>query len=371
MTAMAKPQYAEALESASIVCAQNSEKPHPAGGLYRRLLYIVRNRQPHRYGERTSDPVHACSHIDICGGHGEKLIASAGALRERASLRRLFFGIIFSASALALSGCASTAIPPASSMMQVGAAVPSPIGYLDFCQRHVDQCGAEAREINSQSQTRTASILADRRYYWQTAFDQSVPNSVSRGNVEAPQKFQRFDWQLAFASADASQRIAARASSDAGDLNYATTAHNVSLNEAEMRVTPPVLTSQLWQSLQTVNNSVNSRVRERSDLVNYGVADYWELPLEGGNGAGDCEDFALEKRKQLMDQGVPENALSIALVKTSWGESHSVLLVRTDKGDYVLDNLSSWIDGWKDVDYTWVERQSNIDPDLWVKVGSN
>ena len=44
-----------------------------------------------------------------------------------------------------------------------------------------------------------------------------------------------------------------------------------------------------------------------------------------------------------------------------------MLLVRTDKGDYVLDNLTPLIKPWKSVPYTWIKWQSRNDPNVWVR----
>jgi len=121
------------------------------------------------------------------------------------------------------------------------------------------------------------------------------------------------------------------------------------------------------RQLELVNADVNARVRSLSDIDHYGIDDYWELPLEGGGGAGDCEDYALEKRKILMSRGVPMRALSIALVRTALNESHAVLLVRTDRGEYVLDNLTHAIMPWQSARYTWVKWQSRENPNVWVQ----
>jgi predicted transglutaminase-like cysteine proteinase len=133
----------------------------------------------------------------------------------------------------------------------------------------------------------------------------------------------------------------------------------------------PVLTPELWNKLESINSAVNLNVRPEADLQQFGVRDYWNLPLEPGeSGAGDCKDYALQKRKELLEAGLPMNALSIALVHTPWGEDHAVLLVGTRQGEYVLDNLSAWIRPWQAVGYSWLERQSTSNPDQWIKLSS-
>ena len=101
-----------------------------------------------------------------------------------------------------------------------------------------------------------------------------------------------------------------------------------------------VLTSERMSQLQQINSHVNSTIREVSDLEQYGRDDVWALPKSG---KGDCEDFALLKRKMLIERGWPSSALSIAVGATAQGEAHAVLLVSTAQGQYVLDNLTSSI----------------------------
>jgi predicted transglutaminase-like cysteine proteinase len=103
---------------------------------------------------------------------------------------------------------------------------------------------------------------------------------------------------------------------------------------------PIVLTGQRMEELRQVNGHVNSTIVEVSDMEQYGREDVWTLPVSG---KGDCEDFALLKRKLLMARGWPASALSIAVGVTSAGETHAVLAVATQEGTLVLDNLTSAI----------------------------
>ena len=119
----------------------------------------------------------------------------------------------------------------------------------------------------------------------------------------------------------------------------------------------PLSLKAVWPLLTSTNDRINRAISERSDQDIYGVSEYWALPLESGLSAGDCEDYALEKRHALMAAGLPGEALSIAVVTTVRGDTHAVLLVATDHGEYVLDNLSAWIVPWTQAGYTWRERQ--------------
>jgi predicted transglutaminase-like cysteine proteinase len=126
-----------------------------------------------------------------------------------------------------------------------------------------------------------------------------------------------------------------------------------------------------WSKVVRVNKQVNKAIIFREDERTWGANDYWALPLEQGVRSGDCEDYVLEKRRALQAEGVPKEALSIALVITPWGESHAVLLVATQKGEMVLDNLSPWIVPWSQTGYRWLTRQApGGDAMTWVSIAS-
>lgn len=124
------------------------------------------------------------------------------------------------------------------------------------------------------------------------------------------------------------------------------------------------LTPDKMALLQQVNSHVNSTVTEVSDLELYGKADVWALPL---NGKGDCEDFALLKRKMLADRGVPASAMSITVGVTPSGEAHAWLTVATSGGDYVLDNLRTSVLLTEQTGYRIFSRQGGSKG--WISAG--
>ncbi|MCE9648665.1 MAG: transglutaminase-like cysteine peptidase [Parvibaculum sp.] len=124
----------------------------------------------------------------------------------------------------------------------------------------------------------------------------------------------------------------------------------------------PALTPARWAELNDVNNYVN-KLPQISDNDRYGKTEFWTYA--DGKG-GDCEDFALEKRRMLIDRGWPADALLLTTVREWNGAGHAVLLVETDRGEYVLDNKNWAIVAWKDAPYTWNKRQSRQRPYIWV-----
>ena len=125
------------------------------------------------------------------------------------------------------------------------------------------------------------------------------------------------------------------------------------------------LTPVQWLEMQSVNQSVNIAIRPMHDKEHYGRAEYWNIPSDG---LGDCKDYALTKRQQLMAMGFPQPALRIAIVYTWKNERHAVLTVVTDHGDFVLDNLTDKIQSWDKADYRWIERQDPLDAWGWVSL---
>jgi predicted transglutaminase-like cysteine proteinase len=119
--------------------------------------------------------------------------------------------------------------------------------------------------------------------------------------------------------------------------------------------------------LDQINTSVNTSVQSITDMDHWGVEDRWDYPLDG---KGDCEDYALMKRKLLLARGFPRQALLMTVVKDHAGEGHAVLTVRTSKGDLALDNLSDRVMRWDETGYRFVKRQSQEDPNVWVSIGA-
>ena len=115
--------------------------------------------------------------------------------------------------------------------------------------------------------------------------------------------------------------------------------------------------------LDAVNRKVNSAIEPVTDLELYGVSDYWTIPK---GSRGDCEDYALLKRKLLIDAGWPPSALLMTVVRDEKMDGHAVLTARTTQGDFILDNKSDELKLWNRTNYRYVMRQSFIDPKSWV-----
>lgn len=127
-----------------------------------------------------------------------------------------------------------------------------------------------------------------------------------------------------------------------------------------------VLSTAAWKDLQRVNLWVNSHVKPITDMDHWGVVERWNYPDDG---YGDCEDYVLAKRKMLMQAGWPREALLITVVRDQNGDGHAILTVKTDKGEFILDNQTNDVLLWSETGYRFVKRQSQADPNVWIALG--
>jgi predicted transglutaminase-like cysteine proteinase len=139
--------------------------------------------------------------------------------------------------------------------------------------------------------------------------------------------------------------------------------------ECKTRPTQPrdvMLTTPAWKDLERVNLFVNTHVKPMTDMEHWGVVERWNYPDDG---YGDCEDYVLQKRRLLIQAGWPREALLITVVRDKHGDGHAVLTVKTDKGEFILDNQNDQILVWSETGYRFVKRQSQSDPNVWVSLG--
>ncbi len=127
-----------------------------------------------------------------------------------------------------------------------------------------------------------------------------------------------------------------------------------------------ILTSKAWKDLVRVNKWVNDTINPVTDMDQWGVVEKWSYP---DTGRGDCEDYVLLKRRMLIKAGWPREALLITVVRERNGDGHAVLTVKTDKGEFILDNQHPDILLWSDTNYRYVKRQSQHDQNVWISLG--
>jgi predicted transglutaminase-like cysteine proteinase len=227
----------------------------------------------------------------------------------------------------------AAAVAQAQPQMRLGPPAPPPPGFQRFCEREPSDCPS-ARAGKSYW---TAAFGADKRY---DAY--AGPPSAIRTR-SAPR-----GWFMRAVRA-APPEMAPSATRD-GRIR---------------------LTTETSATLERVNRQVNGAIVSAADWKVYGQKDYWALPLSrAGRRAGDCEDYVLEKRHQLLAAGFPMAQLSVALVRTRRGDTHAVLLVETDQGPLVLDNRSDKVRPWARLKDRWIMRQSPDSPGQWMMIRS-
>lgn len=130
-------------------------------------------------------------------------------------------------------------------------------------------------------------------------------------------------------------------------------------SDARLTATPARM-----RQLDEINRSVNRLIQPFTDSDLYGVADMWILPST----KGDCEDYALLKRKLLVEKGWPLSSLLITVVRDEKGEGHAILTARLSSGDYILDNKVDDLKLWTETPYQYVMRQSYLNPRVWMSL---
>jgi predicted transglutaminase-like cysteine proteinase len=120
-------------------------------------------------------------------------------------------------------------------------------------------------------------------------------------------------------------------------------------------------TPERWNELATINAAVNRTIVPKADRS-------ITRPWRDDATEGDCNDYALTKRSRLIDRGWPAGALLIATATIPNGEGHAVLVVVTDGGAFVLDNLLYGITPWKALPYRWHSIVSPENPQYWRRI---
>lgn len=141
--------------------------------------------------------------------------------------------------------------------------------------------------------------------------------------------------------------------------------------ECQRESRPPrdaVMTKARWAELDQVNRRVNTEIEPITDWEHYGVINYWGYPEDG---KGNCDKYTMEKRRRLRERGWPESALLVTVVLDHHGEGHAVLMVRTNEGDFILDNMVDEIMPWHETGYRYIKRQSQWNPNIWVALPSD
>ncbi len=138
-----------------------------------------------------------------------------------------------------------------------------------------------------------------------------------------------------------------------------------SINQAEPATIK--FDERVWNAIVKINKRVNAVVSPREDIHHWGVIDRWDYPEDG---YGDCEDYQILKRRLLVGAGLPRRALRMVVVLDELGQGHAVMAVRTDRGDFILDNKRDAVLPWHQTGYVYIKSEG--DQTLaWVALGND
>ena len=250
----------------------------------------------------------------------------------------------FAATIAMMSGASAQA--GSMPFMPRGEGVSAPMGFAELCRRDTETCGLPSSQLALLGVAPGASFVPTSSVGGASKYHPDAKSMAAAGDtpVEASAT-------VAIEDADQPREASAAAVPAAASVIVAASEPTVSTGNTRGE------RDQL-KLLNQINQAVNREVKKASDLDLYGMPEYWSLPrLIDGKLYGDCEDYALEKRRRLIAAGVPESALSLAVAVTARGEGHAVLMISLKSGDVVLDNLTPWATPWEDLNYHWVQRQ--------------
>ncbi len=125
------------------------------------------------------------------------------------------------------------------------------------------------------------------------------------------------------------------------------------------------LTPKTWRLVTALNTRVNKEIDPVTDMDHWGIVERWDMAEDG---RGDCEEYVNIKRKRLVEAGIPRRALRVVVVIDEENAGHAVLMLRTDKGDFILDNKRNAVLSWHQTGYVYIKRESQ-DRIGWVALG--
>lgn len=225
------------------------------------------------------------------------------------------------------------------SAMGLGASNAAPAGLYDFCTRLPQSCGIEPPRFVRAAETRI-----------------ETPRETTSTNDGFMLASFRSDQRGYFIPRDAEPRFSSA--------------------QRALPIMPIAWTSKTRKLVNRVNRQINGAMIGTTDALAFGRQEFWTMPLSAPDRPGgrskplaDCEDFALEKRKALIAAGIPEDALYLAVAISEWTGLHAVLVISTEDGDFVLDNMSEWLVEWSKTNYVWIKRQATTSLFDWVVAG--
>jgi predicted transglutaminase-like cysteine proteinase len=240
----------------------------------------------------------------------------------------------------------------------------APNGWSAFCARYASEC---TKPSNAKKIALTAMASAEPAVDWSGSNNNPVIAfsewPVAKIWTIGPQQADQANVKVAYwdASLDAHSLPVPKAETTFLEPKREAS-RGGSISEAPRKIE---LTPDNWEMPARVNSRVNREIKPVPDRQHFGRVNVWVYPTDG---KGDCKAYALVKQRKLIAAGFPREALLITVVWTKENQGHAVLMARTNKGDYILDNLSPRVLLWTETTHDYVKRQSVSDPNAWVYI---
>jgi predicted transglutaminase-like cysteine proteinase len=240
----------------------------------------------------------------------------------------------------------------------------APHGWSAFCARYASEC---AKPSSARKIALTAMASAEAAVDWNGRNNKAITAvqewPLAKIWTIGSQKADQASIKLAYwdGSVDAGNLFAAKADDSFAEPTQEASATG-SVSEAPRKIE---LSPENWEMLVRTNTRVNREIKPVPDQKHFGRVNVWVYPTDG---KGDCKAYALVKQRKLIAAGFPREALLITIVWTKENQGHAVLMARTDKGDYILDNLSPKVQLWTQTTHDYVKRQSVSHPNAWVYI---
>ncbi|ALL14892.1 transglutaminase-like cysteine peptidase [Caulobacter henricii] len=275
------------------------------------------------------------------------------------NIRKSIISLFSVAAIVGIAGMANAETRP---FMARGEVVEAPPGYTDLCLRDEAHCGSFTPQTTAATPLVMAALST-------ASLGQAWPLAMAALQDQVPAVTEDTD-QLTLLEVESLLVYQPEAAVDFLPAGVVRPIAEAAVKAPVMMADGSAALAKGQMKLITkINQAVNRDVRKSSDLDLYGMPEFWSLPrVIDGKMYGDCEDYALEKRRRLIEAGVSSDALTLAVVITRSGERHAVLVAAFDAGDVVLDNLTPWPTPWAELGYTWVQRQV-AGTSTWTTVG--
>lgn len=266
--------------------------------------------------------------------------------------------LLMIAMALSLGACTTTTA--VSSKIQLSSVVTPPSGLVAFCADIRAKCHVVAGQ-DKETHTVSTGGQVDAHHLRAAAY-QDLPLNPAAIALQDYVVKQDNGKAASISETPSQKKVVAQ--------------DNLTSSSAQLTSAPKIahrieVSTDMLPAVKKINLQINNKITWQSDIDRYGLEERWTMPLAFDLGRyGDCEDFALEKRRLLLEMGVPAGALALATTTSKATGSHALLVIRTTQGDYVLDNTTPWVLPWTETDYQWITIQEGSNLLQWRAVAS-